>query len=361
MQKPFIFGALALASFASAVHADVTWEHTASVSMGTSKPITLFNIRNDWSGDNHRARISFDVSKMAAAAGNMAGGMSGGPPPSGTVDIIERLGDDRLIFALRNPTNTAVTQYLEEPYSTLQSRLRINFFQALDPKFAKDAEPVPALTDEQRRRLGQELRAYTKPLTQAVSRQYFRALPEKRVINGLESRGYRYTSMTKVPDSMGSKGQWVRMASELWIASGQSGDDEILSFTKRANELKSGAPTVSMWINEIMPILAETAPNESQAFIAALIGRKGDANYGFKGTPTQIFLTVSPPPAEQLVTGEIRLQLNLKRRADAPIPMRAFASPTTGERTKIEPFLAIMRNLVKEGRDKIEKSMGDML
>ncbi len=362
MHKPFLFGTLALLCLAGGVRADVTWEHTARVTIGTSKPVATMTLRNDWSGDNHRARISFDATSAAAMAGGMGSGMSGGPPARGTVDIIERLGDDRLVLALRNPANTGVAQYVDEPYSTLQSRLRINFFEALDPKFAAKAEPVPQLTDEQRRRLGQELRAYTKPIIDAVSRNYFRALPGTRVINGLTSHGYRYTSLSKVPDTLGAgKGQWVRMVSELWLASSQQGDDEILSFTKRANDLKAGAPTVSMWINEVLPILAETAPDESQAFVAALIGRKGDADYGYKGTPTRFSLTITPPPAEQMMTGEIRFQADLKRRSNDPIPTRAFASPTQGEQVKVEPFLQIMRNLVKQGRDTIEKGMGDLL
>lgn len=358
MQKPFIFGALALISLAGGARADVTWEHTARVSLGNTKPLVTFNLRNDWSGDNHRARFSFD----ASAAAGMATGMAGGPPALGMVDVIERLGDDKLIFALRNKTNTGVEQYVEEPYSTLKSRLRINFFEALDPKFAASAEPVPALTDEQRRRLGQELRAFTRPIAKAVSRQYFRALPNTRVINGYTSRGYRYTSMTKIPETIGAgKGQWVRMASEFWVTTGREGDAEILSFTKRANELKAGAPTVSMWINETLPIIMESMPEESQGYLAALIGKKGDADYGFKGTPTQFFFTITPPPAVQMMSGEIRFRADLKSRSNAPIPARAFTSPTEGEQIKIEPFLGIIRNLVKQGRDRIEKGMGDLM
>lgn len=358
MQKPFIFGALALISLAGGARADVTWEHSASISLGNTKPLVKLSLRNDWSGDNHRARFSFD----ASSAAGMATGMGSGVPARGTFDIIERLGDDKLIFALRNDTNTAVTQFVEEPYSTLKSRLRINFFEALDPKFAATAEPVPALTDEQRKRLGQELRAFTRPIAKATSRQYFRVLPNTRVINGLTSRGYRYTSMTKIPETIGAgKGQWVRMSSEFWVTTGREGDDEILSFTQRANEKKEGAPTVSMWINEILPIIQESMPEESQAYVAALIGKKGDANYGFKGTPTQFFFTITPPPAVQMMSGEVRFRADLKSRSNAPIAPRAFATPTEGEQIKIEPFLGIIRNLVKQGRDQIEKNLGNLM
>lgn len=360
MHKPIFFGALALISFSSLSRADVTWEHTARVSMGNSKPLVTINLRNDWSGDNHRARFAFDASSVASAFGGIP---SGGPAPRATVDVIERLGDDRLIFALRNADNTAVTNYVEEPYTTLQERLRINFFEALDPAFAANADPVPQLTDEQRRRLGQELRAYTKPFAQAFSRQYFRALPGSRTVNGLESHGFRYTSMVRIPDSAGAgSGQWTRMTSEFWMASGQDGDDEIAGFTTRANGLKSGAPTVSMWINEALPIIAESMPEESQSFVAALIGRKGEANYGFRGTPTQFSVTLSLPPAAQMMTGgDIRFQADLTRRSTDPIPARAFASPTQGTQTKIEPFLQIMRNAIKQGRDQIRQGLGGML
>ena len=361
MQKPIFLGALALLSLTGISRADVTWEHTATISMGGSKPVASLDLRNDWSGDNHRARFMFN----AAPGGSAMAGMIPSEARA-NVDIIERLGDDKLIFALRNAQNTGVTKYVEEPYSTLQSRLRINFFEALDPAFAADAEPVPELTDAQRRRLGQELRAYTKPFTEAVSRQFFRALPGTRTINGLESHGFRYTQLSRLLDYSGMSGggnsQWIRVTSEFWIASGQDGDDEILSFTKRANDLKSGAPTVSMWINEVLPIIAQSMPEESQSFVAALIGRKGDADYGFTGTPTQFSITVTPPLTTQLMTGgAIRFQADLKSRSTNTIPARAFASPTDGKRTEIEPFLKQARDAIKQGRDLIKSGLGSMM
>lgn len=365
MRKPFFIG-LALLCATGAAHADVTWEHTASVSFGSPAPLVKFSLRNDWSGDNHRARFAFDTSPIISMLGGMPGmgGMTSGPPLHGTVDVIERLGDDRLIFALRNQQNTAVTNYVDEPYSTLQSRLRINFFEALDPKFAANAEPVPQLTDEQRTRLGQELRAFTKPITAAFSRQYFGVLPNKRTINGIECRGYRYTTLTKIPKAAGAgNDQWTRVTSEFWQSTGQVGDEEILSFTQRANELKSGAPTVSMWLNEVYPILMATMPDEAQAFQAALLGRKGDSNYGFRGTPVQFFITVTPPQAAKSmgINGSLRFRAELKSHSTMPIPARAFATPTEGEQLKIEPFLQIVRNLVKQGRGMIQEGLGSMI
>ena len=356
MHKPVLFGALALLSLSGLARADVTWEHTANVSAG-GVPLVSFNLRNDWSGQNHRARLAFDATNVAGGFGG-----TGGAPAKGTLDVIERLGDDRLVFALRNPQNTGVAQYVSEPYSTLQNRLRLNFFEALDPQFAANTEPVPSLTDEQRRRLGRELRAYTKPFRQAYSRQFFRALPQMRTINGLECRGYRYTSMTKLPKSVGDGAQaWIRMASEFWIASNQTDDDEIASFTTQANALKSGAPTVSMWLNEAFPVLAEAMPDEAQNAVAALIGRRGEANYGFRGTPVQFAVTISAPPASQMGVSDLRFQAQLTRRSNDAIPERAFAVPTSGTRVQIEPFLQIMRNGIQQGRKMIQQGLGDML
>lgn len=355
MYKPVLFGALALLSLGGLAHADVTWEHTASVSV-SGMPLVSFNLRNDWSGQNHRARFSFDATSVAGGLGDM-----GGAPTKGTLDVIERLGDDHLVFALRNPQNTGVTQYVDEPYSTLQNRLRLNFFEALDPQFAANTEPVPSLTDEQRRRLGQELRAYTKPFREVYSRQYFRALPQTRTINGLECRGYRYTSMTKLPASAGAGSQeWFRTATEFWVASNQPGDEEIASFTTQANGLKSGPPTVSMWLNEVFPIMAESMPDEAQSAVAALIGRKGEENYGFRGTPVQFSVTLTPPPSAQMGVGDIRLQAQLTRRSNDAIATRAFEIPTTGTRVQIEPFLQIMRNGIKQGRSAIQQGLGSM-
>jgi len=356
MNKSVLLGALALSCVGGAARADVTWEHSATVSAGNI-PLVSFQLRNDWSGKNHRARLSFDASSIAGAMGG-----TGSQPARGTLDVIERLGDDRLVFALRNPTNTGVTHYVDEPYSTLQSRLRINFFEALDPEFAAKAEPVPSLTDEQRRRLGQELRAYTKPFQDAYSRQYFRALPETRTIQGLTCQGYRYTSLTKIPGELGAgKQTWFRMASEFWIAKDQPGDDEIASFTTQANALKSGPQSVSMWINEAFPILAEAMPEEQQSFIAAFIGRKGEPNYGFQGTPVEFSVTLSPPAEMGMATGDIRFHAQLVHHSNDPIPARAFESPTTGTRVEIQPFLDLVKNGLKQGRQMIQQGLGGMM
>jgi len=357
MNKSIVLGALALLCVGGAARADVTWEHTATVSAGGSAPLVTFNLRNDWSGQNHRARLSFDATAIAGAMGG-----TGSQPARGTFDVIERLGDDRLVLAVRNPTNTGATQYVDEPYSTLQSRLRINFFEVFDPQFAANAEPVPALTDEQRRRLGQELRAYTKPLTDIYSRQYFRALTETRTIGGLTCQGYRYTALSITPKQFGSGQQTTfRVTSEFWIAKNQPGDDEISSFTTKANDLKSGPQTVSMWLNEAFPILAEAMPEEQQSFIAALIGRKGDPNYGFRGTPAEFSVTLTPPAEASMGVTDIRFHALLTRHSTDPIPASAFASPTTGTRVEIEPFLNTVRNGLKTGRDAIRQGLSGMM
>jgi len=357
MNKSVALGAFALLCCAEAARADVTWEHTATVSAGAGIPLVTFNLRNDWSGQNHRSRLSFDATAVTGAFGGTSS-----QPARGTVDMIERLGDDRLVLALRNPTNTGATQYVDEPYSTLQSRLRINFFEALDPQFAANADPVPSLTDEQRRRLGQELRAYTKPLTDAYSRQYFRALTETRTINGLTCQGYRYTALTLIPKQFASGPQTTfRVASEFWIAKDQPGDDEVSSFTTKANALKSGPQSVSMWLNEAFPILAEAMPEEQQSFIAALVGRKGEPNYGFRGTPAEFSVTLTPPADAGMGVSDIRFHALLTSHSTDPIPASAFASPTTGTRVEIEPFLATVRNGLKQGRQAIQQGLGGMM
>lgn len=328
-------------------------------------PVVSFDFRNQWSGDNHRTSLSIDASKFTSTFG--------APPKTparAQLAAIERLGDDRLILSsssftegtnVRTATGLPNT-YIDEPYSTLRGRLRFNLFEGLDPQLA--GELPPELTPAQRQRLGRELRAALQPLTRRLSRQYFRALPNTRIINGLKCRGYRYTTLSNSAAfgramGTGSNAQWTRANAEWWLADEQPGDSEIRAFTTRANALKTagGPVTVSMWLNEYLPVLWQAAPEETHAALASLIGNSTDSNFGFRGTPVQMFATVSLPPLQQLAVGDVRFALELKNRHQLPVDESVFQAPTGAKRQEIEPFLQITRNALKQARTQMESAM----
>ena len=347
MKKISAFLCAATLLGAASARADVSWEHSGAVSVG-GVPLVKFNLRNDWSNQNHRGRFFVDATGLAAM---------GAPTQSAkvTLDCIERLDDDKLIIAPKMAGQNA--QYIEEPYSTLKSRLSFNLWEGLDEELGR--EPVPALTPEQRRRLGRELRASISPLSKRFSRQYFRVLPQKRMIMGMESTGYRYTSLLIIPER-GAPSQTLRANIEFWLASPQDGDAEILGFTTAANALKSGPPTNSMWINEYFPIIYETMPDELQKTIEAMIGDKNKPGFGYRGTPMQVFVTVTPPPSAAMGIGDIRLAVNLKSRSTSAIDQAIFQAPTDAKRVEVEPYLKIMKNAVRQGRQQMETELDKM-
>ncbi len=335
-----------LPSQAPAARADVAWNHVGSVKIGNT-PLVSFSMQNQWSGTNHRTAFNVDatpVAKVLGAPSNV--------PARGGLQIIERLDADRLIIS-----SPQTPSYIDEPYKSLKSRLRLNFWEALGSNLS--ADNIPQLTTEQRQRLGQEIRAVLTPFTKNISRTYFRAIPGTRTIGGLESRGYRYTSMVNV-STVKARPEWVRFAAEWWLAEGLAGDEEIRSFTQSANNIKNdaGPTTASMWANEYGPVMWEAAPEEAHQALASLLGAPESSNYGFQGTPVQFFATISGPPAMQMAMGgDIKIALELKNRHTNPTEATVFEAPTGGQRVEIEPFLGMARNFIRRGRTELEKMM----
>ncbi len=346
MKKSFLLLTVVGASAFTSARADVTWNHSGSVKVGNS-PLVIFSLKNEWSGEKHRTLVAVDATR---AMKTMA--PSNTKPVRGEMQLIERLDDDHLI--LSSPQSKT---YIDEPLRSLKGRLRLNFWEALGSNLS--AENIPELTPVQRQRFGQEIRALWTPFTKNISRTYFRSIPERRVINGLSSRGYRYTSMFNA--SMDKKSpQWVRAAAEWWLADGLAGDEEVRTFTQSANQIKreGGGATASMWANEYSPILWEAAPVEAHQALASLIGESSSPNFGFQGTPVQFYLTVSPPPTAQMsLGGDIRVALELKNRSTESVSSTVFEAPQGAQRVEIEPFLGIARNFIKMGRGQLEKMM----
>jgi hypothetical protein len=338
---------LATLGTAATAHADVAWEHRGTVKIGAD-PIAYFSLKNEWSGQKHRAAFLFDASKFA---NEMAFSDNGPGKVRGEFHVVERLDDDRLILS-----SPGTKTYIDEPYKNLKSRLRINFWEALGSDLS--ATDVPELTPAQRARLGQELRAVITPLTKATTRTYFRALPGTKTIKGLNSRGYRFTSMVNV----GSKNapEWVRTAAEWWLADEQASDEEVSNYFTSVQDIMkdSGGPTASMWINEQWPVLWEAMPVEAHRALASLIGTPDSTNYGFQGTPVRFYATISPPAvAEMGLGGDIRFALELSKRSTDGVNSALFEAPAGGDRIEVEPFLGMARNVIKMSKGQIEKML----
>ena len=291
---------------------------------------------------------------MADDAMMMGAPMADDKTAKNQLTFIERLDDDRLIVAV-----PGAESYIDEPYSTLKSRMRLNIWEGLDPTLANG--PIPELTTEQRERLGREIRASLSPFTRRLTRIYFRPLPRRRTIQGLNCRGYRYTMKINVTGEA-KYAQWASVNAEWWLADQLPGDEEITDFTQRANKIKAeGGPlTQSMWANEYFPVLWQAAPPELHRALQSLIGYEGNADYGFQGTPAQFFFTVLAPkkPSAPANNDEsFRFALELKSRSTGAVAPALFDAPTGLKKQPIEPFLQMVKNYVKQSRVKMEKEL----
>lgn len=349
-------GVAALGTVVGTAQADVSWQHSGRIAMGTgasSQTLATFDFNNQWSGANHRTFLQYDATAMADNALSMGAPMADDKMSKGELTFIERLDDDRLILAV-----PAAETYFDEPYSTLKSRLRFNIWEGLDPTLGNTE--IPELNNEQRERLGHELRASFSPFTQRLTRVFFRELPNRRTIKGLECKGYRFSYLVNV-SGKANNADWARLNAEWWLADTLPGDEEITGFTRRANEIKAEGPlTQSMWANEYFPVLWEVAPPELHRALRTLIGYEGNSDYGFQGTPAQLFVTIQAPKKPSRVNKgneTIRFALELKDRSTSRVAPAKFDAPTGLKKQPIEPALQIMRNFIKQGREGIEKNL----
>ena len=349
-------GVAASGTVAGTARADVSWQHSGRISMGTgasSQTVAAFDFDNQWSGANHRAFLKYDATTMADDAMSMGAPMADDKMAKNELTFIERLDDDRLIIAV-----PAAESYIDEPYSTLKQRLRLNIWEGLDPTLGNGE--IPTLTTEQRERLGHEIRASLSPFTQRLTRVFFRELPNRRTIKGLNCRGYRFSYL--INTSGQAKGEWARMNAEWWLADTLPGDQEISDFTQRANKIKTdGGPlTQSMWVNEYFPVLWQVAPPELHQALQSLVGYEGSANYGFQGTPTQLFVTIQAPKKPSMMSKSdetVRFALELKDRSTSSVAPAIFNAPTGLKKQPIEPTLQLVKNYIKQQRETMNKSL----
>lgn len=358
IKSPLFLVATALLTGAAA-RADVAWQHTGRVSMGSgnsAQTLLKFDFNNQWSGANHRTFLKYDATGMSGESAEMGTPMmSDEKMAKGELTFIERLDDDRLIVAI-----PGAESYIDEPYSTLKERTRLNIWEGIDSTLGNG--PVPELNNEQRERLGHEVRASLSPFTRRLTRIYYRVLPKHRTIKGLDCRGYRLSFLVNTSGKAKS-GNWARMNAEWWLAEQLPGDQEILDFTQRANKVKTdgGPASQSMWINEYFPVLWQVAPPEIHQALRSIIGYEGNSDYGFQGTPVQFFVTVQEPKAPSpmsMMSGEaIRFALELKDRSTTAVTPAIFEAPKKLKKQPIEPFLQMTKNYVKQAREKMEKQL----
>jgi len=361
MRKSLAYATLSLVLAASGAtaRADVTWEHTGTLTMGDDKPQTLatFDSKISFTPQRCRQEVSYDASGVTGLFGlpgmpiggpKVMKAMAGGPPipvdPSkGSSITIKRLDDDRLIMV-----QPALKQYYDEPLKEFTGKVRINFWKDLGLDDTLGTDDIPSLTTEQRVRLGAELRAVASPIVKKGTLIFYRALPDTRVISGLTCHGFRLTLKVNTGAASGTS-DWATVVTEWWIADEQPGDEDIHAFTKASIDVakQAGPPTASMWANELPWVLYYALPKEFQQSVETFTGPVDSPDYGFVGTPAGFYVTITPPADQAAMIGSIKLTVELKSRSTDPIPPAQFDPPDGYSKESFDPILAMIDNLIK--------------
>lgn len=370
--------AVPLALSAGAAHADLTWEHSGSVSISSMKqPVFKFKLFTNLTPQRSRFMFKYDATSLSGVMpGGMPKGLPGSYPTSGdamtistlvapapsnaqvkpglegnhlvgSVVLVQRFDDGKFIGY-----TSLSKQYVNESIKDMMTKYRFDPWKSMAPKLSNN-EP-PGLTTEQRMRLGAEVRAVIAPFLGRMLKTYFRPLPEKRTFNGVEGQGYRLTMLMNGGNPMQGENDWGRLSAEWWVAGTLPGDEVVAQMREAAIKIMGRDPksSTSMWLNEMPQVAWAMMPEEFHQALYTLTPRP-DAPVDsdeFKRAymPLHMAMTITPPPSMRAKTGgkdeTLRMEMNLVRRGEEVLPDRIWDAPADYKRVPLED---IMKDLEK--------------
>jgi hypothetical protein len=356
----------------------LSWEHALTTRSSKSRhALAKAKIYNNWTNGKHRLLVKYNLAGLGGSDDLFARyyGASFSMPsfdPSraarklayhnGALGIVQNLEADKLIAYSSDAGEHG--EYFSENRKALMKRLRFDPWKKIAPELSKDE--VPRLTPAQRTRLGREVRALMRPMLKDVMKTYFRALPRARVFGvgteKIEARGYRLTMLLNAGGYYEDE-QWMRVSTEWWLAAPTPGDAVAVKFFGQAlaDYRELGGPTTSMWMNESLPVMWSSMPQEFHLALntvlpdalAALDG----STPGFKmgGTPVYAAATVLEkkpkmkkcpdcgqmhvPIPGQFTSDSLRVEMKLQERHHRTLAPRVFDAPAEYDKESLEPVL----------------------
>jgi len=368
MKNRFSFwcAAVAVLSVAGVARADLSWEHTITVRLGKVKqPLARVKMYNNWSGERHRLLLKYalsDLGRIPRPNTSIFESSAFTPTPLvagsthyGSLGFVHRFDDDRFVAY-----TSEARMFISEPLRPLLKRLRFDPWKKRAFQLSKEA--IPAFSLEQRRRLGREVRAVSAPYVRKVWRTYFRPLNRTRTFQhatgSTPGHGYRMTWLINGGGMNASDAQWVKVSFEWWLASELAGDELVRHFqqTVRENLQSIGWPSASLWINETLPILWQTLPEELHQAAKTLMPQSPSPRAGFGGTPLLMSLTVEPPAMQRVAFGgDLRIDIALNRRDAKVLGPKVFDAPDGYERMPLDPQLKRFENMIESTTARLEK------
>lgn len=380
---PFALFLLALLGPSARAQTDtqfLSWEHTLTTRASTSKhALAKLKIYNSWTPGKHRLLVKYNVAGLGAAddfIGRNYGSSFSMPNfdasrvsgkvayHNGTLGLVQNLDDDKLIAYSSEAGEHG--EYFVEKRKALMKRLRFDPWKKIAPELSK--EDVPTLTPAQRNRLGREVRSALRPALKRVVKTFFRPIKTTRTFTvageKIEARGYRLTVLLNA-GGYSSDEEWIRTTFEWWLAPEMEGDGVARSFLGKTlrDYRELGGPTTSMWMNETLPLMWASMPQEFHQSLATLLPQtlNGDAAQGGStplitgGTPVYAAATLIQskprygrcpacgrnhiPLGKSKQTESIRLELQLQNRHTRALAPAIFEAPAEYEKESLEPIL----------------------
>ena len=252
----------------------------------------------------------------------------------GGLAFVQRLDDDRVLAY-----DSQTQGYFEEGRASLFNRLYFNPWKKLAPELAQGQ--TPELTEEQRNRLLDEIRALSAPLRKRIERTYFRSLDRTRNFDGITARGYRLTQMNNIGGMRKGQSQWMKTTFEWWIANAGQDEDVVRQFREGARQISEGRgwPTNSMWLNEYFKMASTPRAPEWRAAMRTFKLTDDGNPLAMEVTPVYMAITVTPPPLVRAEIGDVRFDVKLTQSSTAPLADGVFAAPSGYKKTELEPLL----------------------
>lgn len=356
----------------------LSWEHSLTTRSSRSRhALAKVKIFNNWANGKHRLLAKYNVSGLGASddfAGRTLGPAFSMPSFNpgrvasklayhhGTLGIVQDLSGDKIIAFSSEAGEHG--EYFSEERKALMKRLRFDPWKKIAPELSR--EEVPRLSAAQRARLGREVRSALRPMLKDVFKTYFRALPKTRtfIVDGetMDARGYRMTTLLNA-GGYNSNAQWVRVSFEWWLAPEIPADIVARRFLGQliSDYRELGGPTTSMWMNETLPLMWASMPQEFHQALSTLlpvaIGDAGEAAplLALGGTPVYAAATVLQtrpkygkcpdcgenhvPLPGQVEKDTLRIEAQLQQRSTRALAPSVFSAPAEYDQQPLEPLI----------------------
>ena len=352
----FALGAALFAGAATgaAARADVAWQHSGRIAWGTgarAETLATFDFNNQWSGANHRTFLRYDATSMAETAMMESPTADDAMAQRPTVAHRAIWTTTALIFVA-----PGAESYLDEPYSTLKSRLRLEYLGRFGPHVfrAQRGNSRTDATNSARTIWAAKCAPVLSPFTRRLSRIYLSRVAgpshhQRFGVSRLPFYGMLVNSSGKakpVPHPMGARQR--RVVAHRQTAR-RPGNPRFHPARQPNQNRRWPAHPVDVGSTSIFRFCGKSCRPKCIARLRTHDRLRRQFGLRFSGHARAVLRDFSDAPKKPSAmnaraTRPIRFALELKKPLDKRRRARRSSSAPTGlKKQPIEPFLQLVR------------------